>query len=580
MSLKQPVKRVRPWSMCQPTHKRMGTRQQMSGSMIAREWILVNEEADDFRYGIQPVSSFTKTVKLRTNDTLGEASPRNYTRGEDITAEMEALGIHRAESRAESMGPVLGARRDDPDLPLGASATSRPTSSKSPGPPVEERSTRGSAMDTGKTTKGGSTGRRKGEETVLSKVTVSKQLRLKRVADMEKEISPKPASRLRDLNKPMLREVIQSLGLHDSRVDLKNVVGGSAKDSRDRGTQKKPAPVAGVINKWGTEGRPHSGSGAAAGATTGGTGSNRASPDVYATSEVDSFVSNGWIPPKSKRRQSDSKKAEPARYGPMLSKRKSETTSDFNRMSSFNGPQGGTPTDFEKSAEGTPSPSKSRPGSPSEKEIKKIAKDFVAWLGSLGGQDGVDEATIASLFSRNTEYQPAPMVPIHLVDPATVPVELRRASPDAHGTSSALSAMGFGRSILDEEEPQRPRFDVTGSTRKNVQRPKFGAWYLPTDLWKTHAPDAPLEDPKSSKDKKQTTTMRKKARELDATVAQLYGAQLYKEFIVQKGLRMPRFLEAVKTEINGIESTHVIDSRKDSASASSSDDESDQDNGV
>ncbi|KAK7830927.1 hypothetical protein U0070_018471 [Myodes glareolus] len=83
------------------------------------------------------------------------------------------------------------------------------------------------------------------------------------------------------------------------------------------------------------------------------------------------------------------------------------------------------------------------------------------------------------------------------------------------------------------------------SVRPNPHKPKrvkmrYGAWYLKTNLWKKQRADEPLVDPKISH-KAQNSNLEKHLREQAELLAGLHGTVAFKDFILSRGYRMPRF---------------------------------------
>ncbi|XP_057628436.1 protein FAM47E [Chionomys nivalis] len=87
------------------------------------------------------------------------------------------------------------------------------------------------------------------------------------------------------------------------------------------------------------------------------------------------------------------------------------------------------------------------------------------------------------------------------------------------------------------------------SGRASPHRPKqvkmrYGAWYLKTNLWKKQRADEPLVDPKISH-KAQDANFEKHLQEQAELLAGLHGTVAFKDFILSRGYRMPRFLEKI-----------------------------------
>jgi len=61
-----------------------------------------------------------------------------------------------------------------------------------------------------------------------------------------------------------------------------------------------------------------------------------------------------------------------------------------------------------------------------DEEVKSVTQQFCDWVTGLGGDSNdIDEATITSLFASGYETKPALSVPVHVVELANVPQELR-----------------------------------------------------------------------------------------------------------------------------------------------------------
>lgn len=64
-----------------------------------------------------------------------------------------------------------------------------------------------------------------------------------------------------------------------------------------------------------------------------------------------------------------------------------------------------------------------------DEHIKTVTQEFCEWVASLGGDsNNIEESTITSLFASGYETKPALSVPIHVVELANVPPELRMAA--------------------------------------------------------------------------------------------------------------------------------------------------------
>jgi len=86
-----------------------------------------------------------------------------------------------------------------------------------------------------------------------------------------------------------------------------------------------------------------------------------------------------------------------------------------------------------------------------DEEVKSVTQQFCEWVSSLGGDsNNIDEATITSLFASGYETKPALSVPIHVVELANVPPELRLSStlppaPPSQPTTARPRSLGCAR---------------------------------------------------------------------------------------------------------------------------------------
>ena len=76
-----------------------------------------------------------------------------------------------------------------------------------------------------------------------------------------------------------------------------------------------------------------------------------------------------------------------------------------------------------------------------EEHIKNVTQLFCDWVASLGGDsNNIDESTITSLFASGYETKPALSVPIHVVELASVPPELRTSAAPVQSVPQPSSA--------------------------------------------------------------------------------------------------------------------------------------------
>ncbi|KAL7839739.1 hypothetical protein SRHO_G00263970 [Serrasalmus rhombeus] len=164
--------------------------------------------------------------------------------------------------------------------------------------------------------------------------------------------------------------------------------------------------------------------------------------------------------------------------------------------------------------------------SPSQDEdIKKVTKLFCDWVTSLGGEtNSLTESTILSLFFNGYEKKPALMFPIQVLGPNQIPEEL-------HTTIEYATCEDYSHSA--QLKVCTPNVKTT-----------YGTWYLDSKTWKKQPANKPLRDPSVSKDLEQG----QQPTEKDEQLKQIHGTQAFRQFIISKGLRMPRFISSLFLE--------------------------------
>ncbi|KAK1792007.1 hypothetical protein P4O66_001791 [Electrophorus voltai] len=159
--------------------------------------------------------------------------------------------------------------------------------------------------------------------------------------------------------------------------------------------------------------------------------------------------------------------------------------------------------------------------SPSQDEdLKKVTKLFCDWASSLGRETGsLTESAILNLFGNGYEKKPALTFPIQVLEPSQIPKELRTTGEYMHKDSTHSAQLDL-------------KFKVCAPSVKTT----YGAWYLDPKTWKKRPADELLRDHSVTKDLDRT----EQPTEKDEELKQIHGAQAFKQFIITKGLRMPR----------------------------------------
>uniref|UniRef100_A0A3B1IC57 Zgc:158260 n=1 Tax=Astyanax mexicanus TaxID=7994 RepID=A0A3B1IC57_ASTMX len=152
------------------------------------------------------------------------------------------------------------------------------------------------------------------------------------------------------------------------------------------------------------------------------------------------------------------------------------------------------------------------PSPAQDEDITEVTKLFCDWVALLGGEtSSLTESTIHSLFFCGFEKKPSIRSPVH------VPKD-----------DSSRSAPKLKDPELNKVYP---------SNTKTT----YGAWYLDPKTWKKRPASEPLRDPSVTED----LELELQPTEKDKELKEIHGTQAFREFIISKGLRMPRFLSSL-----------------------------------
>ncbi|TSM85975.1 Protein FAM47E [Bagarius yarrelli] len=153
-----------------------------------------------------------------------------------------------------------------------------------------------------------------------------------------------------------------------------------------------------------------------------------------------------------------------------------------------------------------------------DEEINRVTKLFCDWVTSLGGEtNDITESTILNLFASGSEKNPV------------------------------LTFQDFGTDEQPEEMcgDHSPNLQLKDSVLNKAYTPSkkstYGAWYLHPKTWKKRPKNEPLRDPSVTED----CEFEQQLNEKDEELKLIYGTQAFKEFIVSKGFRVPRFLSSL-----------------------------------
>nr|XP_021505570.1 protein FAM47E [Meriones unguiculatus] len=171
-------------------------------------------------------------------------------------------------------------------------------------------------------------------------------------------------------------------------------------------------------------------------------------------------------------------------------------------------------------------------------DIRRGVSDFCAWATALGSST-IDEEFLLEQFDigRQTRHS---CDTLHLRRLSQVCGELERSEDMSLAKLQEAELhhkAEHGRRLQKTQDPSEP---------KRVKM-RYGAWYLNTNLWKKQRADEPLVDPKISY-KAQDTNLKKQLQDQEKLLAGLHGTAAFKDFVLSRGYRLPRFLEKIYTE--------------------------------
>ncbi|XP_028645037.1 protein FAM47E [Grammomys surdaster] len=162
-------------------------------------------------------------------------------------------------------------------------------------------------------------------------------------------------------------------------------------------------------------------------------------------------------------------------------------------------------------------------------DVRRGVSDFCRWATDLGSST-INEELVLQQF--DIDYQ------------------TRRSCEELHRLRVNQDKHCINGPPLQEHRGRRREPQSSG--KANPQKPKqvkmrYGAWYLNTSLWKRQRVDEPLVDPRVSR-KAQDWNFKKQLQEQEELLVDLRGTAAFKDFILSRGYRMPRFLEKMYAE--------------------------------
>ncbi|CAF4401182.1 unnamed protein product [Rotaria socialis] len=184
-----------------------------------------------------------------------------------------------------------------------------------------------------------------------------------------------------------------------------------------------------------------------------------------------------------------------------------------------------------------------------EERLHNVSEKFCNWLYDLGGEknDDIDSGVVRNLFSTAYDTKPSLSVPIKIVDMARVPAELREGTQDtmfplSERAKSNLSEMRKTPSSAKSKPPSV----VVKQPESYPTKYRYGAWYLPKNLWQRSLTNNELRDPKIVKAERENVT-RQQEEEINARLAPLHGVDAFKEYLQENNFRrLPKLITDVE----------------------------------
>ncbi|UJR22610.1 hypothetical protein I4U23_025651 [Adineta vaga] len=183
-----------------------------------------------------------------------------------------------------------------------------------------------------------------------------------------------------------------------------------------------------------------------------------------------------------------------------------------------------------------------------EAHLRKVAEHFCNWLYSLGGETNfdIDPSVVRNLFSTAYDTKPSLDVPIKIVQMTRLPADLRE------GTKETMIAEPEERTPTLAKSRAYPKLSksnsLTAQSFDSIQSRKyrFGAWYLPTNLWQRSLTTEHLQDPKKLKAEREDSA-RIREEQTNAHLAPLRGVDAFKDYLVDRNIRrLPKLITDVE----------------------------------
>ncbi|CAF3164649.1 unnamed protein product [Rotaria socialis] len=180
-----------------------------------------------------------------------------------------------------------------------------------------------------------------------------------------------------------------------------------------------------------------------------------------------------------------------------------------------------------------------------EAHLRSASEDFCNWLYAFG--DGtnldVDPSVVRNLFSTAYDTKPPLSVPIKVVEMTRIPPELREGAQESMMPTTRHRKTTFPELQVSSSLPRSKRFSSQPSLRESQARnSRYGAWYLPKNLWQHSLKTDELQDPKVLQAEREDP-LRKREEQMNSRLAPLHGIDAFKEYLVEKNVRrLPKLI--------------------------------------
>ncbi|CAF1434420.1 unnamed protein product [Adineta ricciae] len=183
-----------------------------------------------------------------------------------------------------------------------------------------------------------------------------------------------------------------------------------------------------------------------------------------------------------------------------------------------------------------------------ESHLRKVAEHFCGWLYSLGGETNfdIDPAVVRNLFSTAYDTKPSLDVPIKLVQMTRLPVDLREGTKETMLVEPEERTPTFAKSYTSSKLSASKKLTSQSFDATQPRKYRYGAWYLPTNLWQRSLVTESLKDPKKLKAEREDAT-RIREEETNAYLAPMRGVDAFKDYLTDRKVpRLPKLITDVE----------------------------------